>query len=186
MTVQVYREWRRPAWEERDAAGGARSRRAPAEGAESQAARPESAPRQRADAPSAAAPPDAPIGTTSGDDVASSVRTVRFVAATAYPEASAVIDYGQAAPRPWEPRGGELLGMRIAEDRDGTRIVDVAPGSPADEAGLRPWDVIVRLDTTSRPSPGLTRRIVGGKRAGDYTFVRVRRGGHELAVKIRG
>jgi hypothetical protein len=192
VTVQVYREWSERGWDDRDRGEREPSlRRAPAEGAEEGASRGHGSP------PSAQAPsrspraqsmpaPDAAIGTASGDDVASRVRTVHFVAATSYPEVWAVIDYGRAARVPWEPPGVELLGLRIDGDRDGTRIVAVAPGSPAAEAGLRPWDVIVRLDTVTRPSPATTRRILETKRRGDFAFFRVRRGGHELALKIRG
>lgn len=190
VSVQVYREWRDWGREhERDRAEQGRWRRgAPAEPPAAAAPEAQRAPASpRGESAAGSAVPDAPIGTTAGDDVASSVRTVRFVAATAYPEAWAVLDYGRTAPSPWyPPRGPELLGLRFEEDRDGTRIVGVVPGSPADEAGLRAWDVIVRLDTVHRPSPATTRRVLAGKRAGEYTFLRVRRGGHELAVKIRG
>jgi hypothetical protein len=189
VTVQVYREWSDREWDHRDR--GESLRRAPAESTEEGASRGHGSP------PSVQAPgrspraqslpaPDAAIGTASGDDVASRVRTVRFVAATSFPEVWAVIDYGRAARAPWEPPGVELLGLRIDGDRDGTRIVAVAPGSPAAEAGLLPWDVIVRLDTVTRPSPATTRRILEAKRRGDFAFIRVRRGGHELALKIRG
>lgn len=195
VTVQVYREWHDRQWDDRyrDRDHGEHEplRRAPAESAEKGAARGHGSP--PAQAPSGRSPraqsmpaPDAAIGTASGDDVTSRVRTVRFVAATSYPEAWAVIDYGRAARGPWERPGVELLGLRIDGDRDGTRIVAVAPGSPAAEAGLRAWDVIVRLDTVTRPSPATTRRILETKQRGDFVFVRVRRGGHELALKIRG
>jgi hypothetical protein len=194
VTVQVYREWREQRWEDRERDGSASSEtrrqggaEAPAGAAEDQAAPAEPAAPRSHPAPGAVMP-DAPIGTTAGDDVTSSVRTVRFVAATAYPETWALLDYGQRrAAGPWYPPAGvDLLGLRIDGDRDGTRIVGVAPGSPADEAGLRPWDVIVRLDTVTQPSPSATRRILESKRGGDYAFLRVRRGRHEMALKIRG
>jgi S1-C subfamily serine protease len=137
------------------------------------------------------APSSPPIGTTSGDDVTSSVRTVRFVAATAFPEAWAVVDYGRAQPawhRPppdWPQRGEDLLGLDLAPAEDGTRILAVVPGSAADRAGLEPSDVIVRIDSVYGPSPSTTRRILRDKDPGDYAFLRVRRGPHELAVKMR-
>ena len=130
------------------------------------------------------------IGTTAGDDVGNSVRTVRFVAATAFPEAWATIDYGQAEygwhpPQPPRPLPEDLLGLAVEPAADGTRIVAVAPGSPADRAGLEADDVIVRIDTIFEPSPSTTRRILRAKDHGDYAFLRVRRGPHEVAVKIR-
>lgn len=179
LTVQVYREWQPESWDyrERDRLGAARQ--APVEGETTAESRPDSA------APPPAAR-KAPIGTTSGDDVDSSVRTVRFMPATTYPESWAVIDYGHAQPawRPW-PREEDLLGLDIEQAEGGTRIVSVAPGSPADRAGLEPSDLIVRIDTVFGPSPSTTRRILRGKDPGDYAFLRVRRGPYELAVKIR-
>jgi hypothetical protein len=132
----------------------------------------------------------APIGTSSGDDVASHVRTVTVLPATERPEAWAVIDYGQQRARvePWpRPRweDDELLGLDLGSASDGTRIFAVEPGSAADRAGLEADDVIVRIDTTYAPTPAATRRILLGKARGDYAFLRVRRGPHELAVKIR-
>ena len=183
VSVQVYREWHPYPlgyeYEKDSAEGGARAER------------------QRRNEPSGAtapAPPAAraPIGTASGDDVDSSVRTVRFVPATAFPEVWATIDYGNAErashtrprprPREWDY---ELLGLDVDAAADGTRIVAVEPGSPADTAGLEVDDVIVRIDTAYAPSPSVTRRILRDKEPGEYAFVRVRRGRHELAVKIR-
>ena len=193
VTVQVYREWQEPSWEYRRQpesrdGGAAAPKQAPApEPAEVQGG----AESRRGDAELAEEPPIAlrrrgPIGTASGDDVDSWVRTVRFVAATAFPE-SWVIDYGQAgyAQRPPSPRYDDLLGLNLAPATDGTRIVDVAPGSAADRAGLEPGDVIIRIDTVFGPSFTATRRILAAKARGEFAFVRVRRGPHELALKIR-
>lgn len=198
VTVQVYREWREPRWRHHDEEwrdGGAAPR--PSSGAPRGAHPvPEPAPQSAPDSaqegaearPSArASRPREPIGTTAGDDVASSVRTVRFAAATMHPEAWAVIDYGGAAARHPHPRWPEddLLGLDLAPGRDGARIVAVAPGSAAERAGLEPYDVIVRLDALHAPTPEAARRLLRAKDRGDYAFLRVRRGSHELAVKIR-
>jgi hypothetical protein len=191
VAVQVYREWQEPAWQyhhrdDRDQRGGAPSQEPSAPGSERAPAEKPSGDDAVAEAPSAYR--RAPIGTASGDDVDSWVRTVRFVAATGFPESWAVIDYGRARhgwrpPRPrWED---DLLGLDVAPDAGGTRIVAVARGSAADRAGLEPHDVIVRIDTVPVPSPSATRRILGDKRPGEFAFLRVRRGPHELAVKIR-
>jgi hypothetical protein len=194
VTVQVYREWQEPRWqyyrqpESRDGAAAA-PKEAPAAAPGEVQGGAESA---RGDAELGEEPPIAlrrrgPIGTASGDDVDSWVRTVRFVAATSFPESWAVIDYGQAgyAQRPPRPRHDELLGLDLAPAADGTRIVDVAPGSAADRAGLEPGDVIVRIDTTFGPSTTAIRHILAAKAHGEFAFLRVRRGPHELAVKIR-
>ena len=128
--------------------------------------------------------PSAPIGTTTGDDVSSPVRTVRFESRTTYPEARAEIDYGRGRPLRW-PREHDLLGLEVERADGGSRIVAVEQGSEADRAGLEPWDVIVRLDTENRPTPRTVRRILRDKQRGSYVFLRIRRGPHELAVKIR-
>ncbi|HXT21859.1 MAG TPA: PDZ domain-containing protein [Thermoanaerobaculia bacterium] len=192
VTVQVYREWQEPRWqyyhqpEERDGAAAA-PKEAPAAEPEVQGG----AESRHSDADLAEEPPIAlrrrgPIGTASGDDVDSWVRTVRFVAATSFPESWAVIDYGTGyAQSPPRPRWDDLLGLDLAPAADGTRIVDVAPGSAADRAGLEPGDVIVRIDTVFGPSTTATRRILAAKAHGDFAFLRVRRGPHELALKIR-
>jgi hypothetical protein len=186
VVVQVYRERRYYALDrDRDE----EMQRAPA------GAAPESVPapkESRADGAEAPAPPAArraPIGTTSGEDVESDVRTVYFEPATYRPEAWARIDYGQtrhaSQPRPVPREDYGALGMRLGSDADGTRILYVAPGSAADRAGLEADDVIVRIDTTYEPSLATTRRILDAKDRGEYAFFRVRRGSNELAVKIR-
>ena len=125
------------------------------------------------------------IGTSSGDDVASRVRSVYFDCRTIHPEAWVEIDYGNHGPSPPRipPKG--VLGIEVKSVRDGSVIVSVVPGSPAEQAGLRSDDVIVAVDTRSGPSPTTLRRVLRDKESGDHVFLRVRRGEHELALKIR-
>lgn len=130
------------------------------------------------------AAPQPQIGTTSGDDVTSRVRTVTFDSLTTYPEVWAEIDYGRNAGRAYPRRSGEL-GLIITRTDLGSLIVDIRPGSVAEAAGLQAGDVIVRVDTENRPSPGTVKNIVNSKRRDDYVFVRVQRGRHELSLKIR-
>ncbi len=166
IVVQVYRERRRGWFGLRDQA----EERAPEEG--------------RLEAMSRKAAPRPQIGTTSGDDVASRVRTVHFDSLTTYPEVWAEIDYGRNVGRAYPRRSGEL-GLTITWTDLGSLIVDIRPGSVAEAAGLQAGDVIVRVDTENRPSPGTVKDIVNAKRRGDYVFVRVQRGRHELSLKIR-
>ena len=166
VAVHVYRERPRIRYDDRDSA----LERAP------------DASRRRA-MPMEESVPAPPIGTTSGEDVPSHVRTVRFDSRTVFPEAWAEIDYGQ---RPSTGhRNDYRLGIDVTSARGGSRIVSVVSGSRADRAGLEPADVIVRLDTEISPSPTTVRRLLDAKRPGDYLFVTVRRGSHELAVKIK-
>ncbi len=127
------------------------------------------------------------LGTSSGDDVASSVRVVRFAARTTWPEVRAELDYGRRGPTPaLEPPPIPLhLGVTVVPDRDGCRILSVEPGSTADRAGLATGDVITRADVVSRPTPEDLRRLIERKRTGDRLFLDLCRGPHQLALKIR-
>lgn len=126
------------------------------------------------------------IGTTSGDDVTSHVRTVYFAPRTSYPEAWVEIDYG--LPRPaWRPRPAHpyVLGLLLKSASGGVRIVSVEPGSDADRAGLEAFDLIVKIDTAQRPSLSAVRQMIRDKASGDYLFLRVLRGRHEVSFKLR-
>ena len=128
------------------------------------------------------APEAAPgIGTTSGDEITSHVRTVHFAASTTYPVAEAIINYGggQNPPPPW------VFGMDLGQCRDGSVVNAVDPGTLADEAGLQCGDVIVRIDGESTPTPKIVRSVLDSKRSGDRTFFTIRRGRHEIALKAR-
>ncbi len=130
------------------------------------------------------AAPRPQIGTTSGDDVDSRVRTVSFESLTTYPEVWAEIDYGRHIERVG-CRRGITLGLSLSRADHGSRIVDVVPGSIAETAGLQVGDIIVRIDTEDRPWPGTIKTIVNAKRPGQFVFVRVERGRHEVSLKIR-
>ncbi len=166
IVVQVYRERRREWFGLRD---------------EDKKCAPEAG---RLEVMSRKAAPRPQIGTTSGDDVTSRVRTVTFDSLTTYPEVWAEIDYGRNQKVIPSRRHG-VLGVSIITCDLGTRIDGVALGSIADEAGLKIGDVIVRIDTEDRPSAQRTRDIVRSKRSGDFVFLQVQRGRHEISLKIR-
>lgn len=139
---------------------------------------------KRKERSSRAAAPSPQIGTTSGDDVNSRVRTVSFESLTTYPEVWAEIDYGRHGGLVDFLRPGKL-GVRIETDELGSRIVGVSPGSLAAVAGLKSGDIIVRIDTRDHPNPGVVSDIVKAKNPGEYVFVQVNRGRHEIGLKIR-
>lgn len=128
--------------------------------------------------------PSPQIGTTAGDDVTSHVRTVRFDSLTVYPEAWVELDYGRASEPQPRPRTG-VLGVTVFTCDLGSRIERVVPGSVAAEAGLQPDDIIVRVDTEDRPSAQRLSEILRSKTTGDFVFLKVQRGRHELSLKIR-
>jgi membrane-associated protease RseP (regulator of RpoE activity) len=58
--------------------------------------------------------------------------------------------------------GGSIIGMQIAADRgtEGVRVVQVSPGGPADEAGLRPGDLIVAVNGVEAKSEEAKRNAI--------------------------
>lgn len=72
---------------------------------------------------------------------------------------------------PFERTGG--IGVQIEEADDGVRVVDVLPGTPADEAGLRPGDVIVEVDGTPAALLSLSdfQSLMTGPEGTDVDFV---------------
>ena len=58
----------------------------------------------------------------------------------------------------------------------GALVVDVAPGGPADNAGIQPGDVIVRIGETETSSDELVRKAIVEQRPGDSVEIMVVRG----------
>jgi S1-C subfamily serine protease len=82
-------------------------------------------------------------------------------------------------PRPVPPRLASELGRR-----DAVEIVEVVAGSPADEAGLRPEDLIVALDGTPVSSAGDLQRVMTEDRIGQTLAVTVVRQGVPTDVDV--
>ncbi len=80
-------------------------------------------------------------------------------------------------PIPW-------LGVRVSQEADGARILEVFPNSPAEQAGLRPGDRIVAFDgepvSAARPLTEHVRR----HRPGDTVRLTVIRDGEERTVSV--
>lgn len=76
------------------------------------------------------------------------------------------------------------LGVRVAYEADGARILEVVPDSPAEEAGLRPGDRIVAIDgepvDAKHPLPDTLRRY----RPGDTVRLTIIREGAEQTVSV--
>lgn len=73
------------------------------------------------------------------------------------------------------------LGVTIAPDDAGARVLLVAPDSPADAAGLRAGDVIAAVDETEVSADTLSETIQGYA-VGDTVTLRVIRGGETLEL----
>jgi S1-C subfamily serine protease len=83
-----------------------------------------------------------------------------------------------AGPRPLPPRARARLGRS-----GGVEIVDIAPGSPAESAGLRSEDLIVALD--GQPIEGVDdiQRLMSHDRIGHPLSVSVLRGDRQLELE---
>jgi serine protease Do len=76
---------------------------------------------------------------------------------------------------------GEDHGVRLAPGPAGLSIGSVAPGSRADEAGLRTGDQIVRVDDVEPRSAAELRRVLARRRP---AFVEIERGGRRLGLLL--
>ncbi len=69
--------------------------------------------------------------------------------------------------------------------RQGAVILEVAPGSPADRAGIRVEDIITRVDGTEIASGGDLRRVLRGHVPGDTVSLTLRRGDRTVTATAR-
>jgi serine protease Do len=81
--------------------------------------------------------------------------------------------------RPLPPRVARRLGRE-----SGVEVVQVAEGSPADRAGLRPEDLIVELDGVPVVDVGDVQRLMVVEKIGVGVPVRVLREGRELELSL--
>ena len=63
------------------------------------------------------------------------------------------------------------------------RVLEVAPGSPAERAGVHPHDVLVRVDEFPVPSPNAAARF-GTLRPGETVSLALLRDGHIVELKV--
>jgi serine protease Do len=82
-------------------------------------------------------------------------------------------------PRPLPPRAKERFGIEA-----GVEIVEVAPESPADSAGLRPEDLIVELDGNRIEDVNVLQRLMVAELIGRPVPVRVIRGARVVDLDV--
>jgi S1-C subfamily serine protease len=82
-------------------------------------------------------------------------------------------------PRPLPPRARAELGQNTAVE-----VVEVAPGSPADEAGLRPEDLIVSLDGQTLDDVTDVQRLMVAELIGKRVEAVAIRGARTLRLEI--
>jgi len=87
-------------------------------------------------------------------------------------------------------RGGEArpsdayLGVKFARPGDDLKVLEVTPGGPAAEAGLKDGDLIVAIDGTRLKTRIDLLGLMQKKKAGDVVIVTVDRGDEEVKVKM--
>jgi putative serine protease PepD len=89
------------------------------------------------------------------------------------------LEKGEAIPRPW-------LGVTTAPASpthpDGAQVVDVSPGSPSDDAGVRRGDVIKEVNGQVVQDPEDVAQSIGTDKPGDKVDLVVERDGHTLTL----
>jgi S1-C subfamily serine protease len=82
--------------------------------------------------------------------------------------------------------GRAFLGVRVATlTGGGVLVTDVDRGGPADQAGVRPGDVIASLDGQPTPSADALTAVLATHRPGQQVPVEVVRGGQRLKLTVR-
>jgi S1-C subfamily serine protease len=81
-------------------------------------------------------------------------------------------------------RSGELP-LDGVDRVKGARIAGVQPGSPAETAGLRPGDIIRKIDDTPVQSSDQLSQIVTRHKPGETVAVQILRGGREMTIDVK-
>ena len=82
-------------------------------------------------------------------------------------------------PRPLPPRAARTLEREAAIE-----VVEVVSGSPADEAGIKPEDLILDVDGQPVADVSTLQRLMGPERIGLPVTMRIVRSGRELALDL--
>jgi S1-C subfamily serine protease len=85
-----------------------------------------------------------------------------------------------AAPRPLPPKAAATLGRTT-----GIELIDVAPGSPAGAAGLRPEDIVVALNDSPVESMEALQRLLSADAIGTPQSVTILRAGALMELEVR-
>lgn len=84
-----------------------------------------------------------------------------------------------------QPVTGELAEAFGLKEKSGALVGEVAPGSPADQAGIQPGDVVVELDGKKIEGSAELRLMVSTLTPGSEATAKVLRNGQPLEIKVR-
>jgi S1-C subfamily serine protease len=76
------------------------------------------------------------------------------------------------------------LGVLPDPDASGGQVQRVVPGTPAAKAGIRPGDVITKVDGTAVESSDDLVAAIGEKKAGDSATLQIRRDNRQRTVRV--
>jgi serine protease Do len=76
------------------------------------------------------------------------------------------------------------LGFQLAPDDKACTVSEVVKDSPADKAGLKPGDMITKLDGKEATTAAALREQLGAKKPGDTVTFEVRRGSEMVTLRI--
>jgi S1-C subfamily serine protease len=76
------------------------------------------------------------------------------------------------------------LGVQIADDDEGARLAEVLPGTPADEAGLQPGDLVTEAGGEPVESADDLRAAVESREPGDELELTIERDGDTRTVTV--
>ena len=80
---------------------------------------------------------------------------------------------------------GVGITIQVSEDTDGFQIIEVAPGGPAEEAGIQVGDILIYIEDVSTADMGTTaaRDLVRGPE-GTYVNLTVSRNGQSISMDV--
>jgi len=82
-----------------------------------------------------------------------------------------------------QPAPPVMLGITMSPEDDGVVVDRVVPGLPAEKAGLKEGDVILKFDGKAVESPEALRAALMDKKAGNEVTIRVQRGDKQMDLK---
>jgi serine protease Do len=86
-------------------------------------------------------------------------------------------------PAPVRPRGSGYLGAYVEETKDGVKVMDVRPASPADEAGLQVGDVILAVNDRKISSRDELLQRLWQRKPGARVRFTLKRDGQDLEIE---
>jgi serine protease Do len=87
-------------------------------------------------------------------------------------------------PAPVRPKGSGYLGVYVEETKDGLKVDDVRPDSPADQAGIKTGDLLLKVNNRRLGDRNELNLRVWQRRPGDRVTFTVKRGAEELSIEV--